>query len=215
MRQTRGNVHKLHPRIKPSTGAGLGKALIEAQVNNDSTTLTAALRNFTLEQILSSIWETTVWITAHGRVHGNIDNIDRLYANAFKRLGSTQTWAHEFLETIDEALQHDAEAIPVGNRRPSRRPMIGRPIFTTWLTVQPADGPFSGGRRPYVGFDGPRAAFTVTISETSTGMIEGAIDATAAVASTLAEEEGVPVTLLLSVVNAVTMMRGARGDYVG
>ena len=215
-------MNRLHPRIKPSAGAGLGKTLIEARLTGDESTTIAALTTFSPEEILSSLWETMVWLTAHTRVHGVIARIDQLHAEATAQLaargydlGDSGAWAAEMLETFDEALQHDADAVPIGPRRGLRRPIIGRPIFTTWLAIQEPFGPFANASRPYAGFDGPRGAFNVTIVETGAGMLDGAISAATAVAAALAEDEGVPVPLLLSVVNAVTLLRGARGDYAG
>lgn len=198
-------------RINRSSGAGIGRALVTAHLDNDTELLRDITAEFTVEQCISSLWETTVWLTGHTRVHGNDKRIHQIIDHAYQHAGDND-WATEYIDAVDDALRQDHSQHGPGNNR-IRRPNTNRPIFHSWIAVQTRPGELGWDTPILIGFDGPRGRFGANVTETEPGLIEGVTVGAAGIAVACADLEKVPVELLLSVCNASTYSRALRGDY--
>jgi hypothetical protein len=208
---TSTQLHPLPKRLLPSTGAGIGRALVTAWNAGDTDTQRVVTEQFTIEQCISSLWEMTVWVTGHTRIHGNPERAVEIMRRATEH-ATDNPWTHDFLDATDDALRADHAHSGPGNKR-LNRPNTNRAIYHSYTAVQTRPGELGWPHRVIIGVGGQRGTFASVVTDTEPGLIEGATEAAALVAEGCADLERVPVELLLSVVNASTYVRALRGDY--
>ena len=205
----------LSSRMTPSHGPGIGRALIDAHLTGDTTVMPHIVDMFTLEEIISSVWETVVWVTAYTQGHGNMLRIGGIIHGARAELsGGTETgrngtdartWADEFVDAVETVLIEDLRKAGPPRNPVVRRPQIQRPVFTSWVVVD------AGVIEAHL--DGARGRFEAIVAGVSEQLVEGVIAGATAVVLGCSQLVGVPAELILSVVDATTLSRAARGDF--